>query len=331
MIGTTARNIRLGIVVLLGLFFLIVGLYFIGDKQGMFRSTFDVTAYFDNVNGLMKGHNVRFSGVNVGTVSEIEVLEDSKVKVTMSIDVDYQNKIKKNSIAKIGTDGLMGNKLVDISSVDEMAPALEEGDILTTLQPIETDAVLRQLTATNEDVNKVAENLRIFTDKMNAPNSTWRILTDTSVNINLKKSMNNIKTTTSYSAKITQQLSGIVNDIRSGEGTLGELLYDTTLQRNITSAISNIQIASDSLLYITGELSSFTQKAAGEEGALNTVISDTAFNRNLKESMENINKTSKGLEETIEALKSSFIIKRLIIKKEKEQEKKSDERSNANE
>ena len=116
MAKETSKNIRLGIFVLAGTAFLIVALYFIGNKQNLFGSTFKISAQFNNVNGLMIGNNVRFSGIDVGTVESVEIINDSMVNVVMIIEKDVQKFIRKNAVASVGTDGLMGNKLVNINS-----------------------------------------------------------------------------------------------------------------------------------------------------------------------------------------------------------------------
>src|SRR3989337_310265 len=106
-----SRNIRLGIFVLAGTAFLIMLLYFIGSKQNLFGSTFRISAQFYSVNGLMPGNNVRFAGIDVGTVERVEIISDSTVSVTMLIEEKVRHYIKKNAVAIVGTDGLMGNKL----------------------------------------------------------------------------------------------------------------------------------------------------------------------------------------------------------------------------
>ena len=90
-----------------------------GSKQNLFGSTFSISANFYNVNGLMQGNNVRYAGIDVGTVESITIINDTSVKVVMVIEKKIQPYIKKNALASIGTDGLMGNKLVNINSIKD--------------------------------------------------------------------------------------------------------------------------------------------------------------------------------------------------------------------
>src|SRR6478752_9985361 len=96
---TTSQKIRLGIFVIIGLVLFIVMVYFIGKKQKMFGDTSELYSVFENVNGLELGNNVRYSGVNVGTVTEIIMINDTMIKVTMIIDDAIFHHIKKNAIA----------------------------------------------------------------------------------------------------------------------------------------------------------------------------------------------------------------------------------------
>src|SRR3989344_5478928 len=132
MIKDLSRNVKLGIFVFAGTIFFIGVLYMIGSKRNLFSSNILISAKFYNADGLMSGNSVRFAGINIGTVKNVEIINDTTVLVQMVIESNVTTHIKKNSIASIGTDGLMGNKLVNIGSVNEAAETIEEGDELKT-------------------------------------------------------------------------------------------------------------------------------------------------------------------------------------------------------
>jgi phospholipid/cholesterol/gamma-HCH transport system substrate-binding protein len=111
---TTGQKIQLGLFVIIGLLLFVLAVYFIGDKQKMFGKTNHLTCVFNNVNGLQLGNNVRYSGVNVGTVQSIEMISDTIIKVDMIIDKSIFSYIKKNAVAIIGSDGLVGNRIINI-------------------------------------------------------------------------------------------------------------------------------------------------------------------------------------------------------------------------
>ncbi len=311
------KNIKLGLFVIAGTAFLIIAMYFIGAKQNLFSSTFNLYVNFHNVDGLQAGNNVRFAGIDVGTVEEVEIQNDSSVLVTLIIEDKYQSYIKKNALASIGTDGLMGNKLVNINSAHQPGLDVEEGDVLASVHPIETDEMLRTLNKTNDDVSTIARNLRIITERVNNSNTLWSILTDPAVADNVKNAIVSIKLTGERTAVISGDLSRIVASVKNGKGTLGALITDTAISHQINQTIVKIQLISDTMAYISGDLKYVTNKIRNGEGAVGTVLMDTTFAGNLNKSVIDIRKASKGINETLEALKSSFLLRKYFRRQAK--------------
>ncbi len=314
----TAKNIRVGLFVLTGGILFIMGMYLIGNKQNLFGSTFRISANFHDVNGLRVGNNVRLGGINVGTIVSIDFVNDSTIRVGMKIEDDTRQFIKKNSLASVGTDGLMGNKLINLNSVYGESQTIEEGDTIESLRPIETEEMMRTLNHTNEDISVIVKNLKLITQKVNSPNSMWSILMDTVLAENVKNAIVNIKLTSNRTAVITGDLGGIVKHIKEGKGTVGALLTDTAFSQKLNQTIVNVKIISDSLAYISGDLRSVTKRIKNGEGAIGTILMDTAFVNNLNQSMINIKNGSQGLNENMQALKHSFLLRKYFKKQAKE-------------
>ena len=319
----TSKNIRVGLFVLIGTALLIVALYLIGSKQNLFGSTFTLKAQFYNVNGLMAGNNVRFTGIDVGTVESVEIINDTTVSVTMIIEDKVQEFIKKNAVAIVGTDGLMGNKLVNIIPTDGPAEGVEDGDMLLSRNPVGTDDMMRTLNITNENVKEITEEIKLIVQKLNSPNSLWSILMDTIVAENVKQAIVNIKVTGERTALITGDLNRIVKHVREGKGIIGALVTDTAFSSKLHQSIVNIELISDSLALVTGDLHYVTSKIKKGEGAIGTVLMDTMFVNNLNKSMQNIENGTKGFDDNMEALKHNILLRNYFKKKEKEAKKKS--------
>jgi len=283
MAQETSKNIRVGAFVLLGTVLLIFSLYLIGAKQNLFGSTFELKSQFKNVNGLMPGNNVRFTGIDVGTVKSVEIINDSTVDVTMMIEKKVQAFIKKNSTAMVGTDGLMGNKLINISSSNENSPSVEDGDFLVSKSPLGTDDMIRTLNITNENVKDITIDLKNIVHRLNSPNTLWSILMDTFVADNVKQAIVNIKVTGERTAIITGDLSRIVKHIKDGKGTIGALIADTSFAVKLNQSIVNIKLITDSLALVTGDMHYITSKVKKGEGGIGTVLMDTTFVNNLNE------------------------------------------------
>ena len=129
MKSNSGQNLKLGILIVAGLTIFTLGVYFIGNKQNLFGDSILVSSVFKNVNGLQSGNNVRYSGVNVGTVKEIKFLNDTAICVDMLINREAGNLIKNNALATINSDGLVGSMVLNIlPSSQAPSPTIKEGD-----------------------------------------------------------------------------------------------------------------------------------------------------------------------------------------------------------
>lgn len=309
------KNIKLGAFVLAGTVFLILAFYFIGSKQNLFGGTFRITAKFYNINGLMKGNNVRFSGIDIGTVEAIEVVSDTSINVVMAIEKDMRVFIKKNAVASIGTDGLMGNKLVNINPGSGHSSSIAEGDELRTLNPLEMDDMVRTLSSTNENMKVITANLRAVTDKFNSDNSLWNLLTDTVLAKNVRNAVVSFKLTGEHTAVVTGELSEIVKNIKAGKGTVGTLLTDTVLSQRLQQTIVNVKAISDSVVIISGNFNDISKKLKNGKGSIGALLMDTSFVHNLNQSLIIIKQGAGGFNENMEALKYSWPFKKYYKRK----------------
>ena len=261
-----SNKIRLGIFVSLGILIFILAIYFIGEKQQLFRSTFRLSGEFKDVAGLQAGNNVRLSGINVGTVENVSIISDTSVKVEILIDESTREFIRKDAIASIGSEGLMGNKVLIISPGTGGKRIIENNDIIATTQPTDMDEIMKSLKTTIDntayitgDLAKISTNIesgkgtigRLMMDK------TWRQDIETTI-INLKEGSVGFKTfmeqtneldnilvrlnkTIDNTANITNDLSKITNNIQSGEGMIGKLLMDQSMGQNLDSTLINLK------------------------------------------------------------------------------------------
>lgn len=323
MAQEAGRNIKLGIFVLTGTVFLIAILYMMGAKHSLFGSTFRVSAEFHNVNGLMAGNNVRFGGINVGTVENVEIISDSTINVIMVIEEKNKPYIKKDAQASIGTDGLMGNKLVNINSTGIAGVAsVEENDKLKTLRAIETDEMLRTLNTTNDNIKYITADLRKITQKINSRNTLWSILMDTVVAENVKQAIVNIKLTGSRSAIITGDLQNIVQHIKDGKGFAGTLLTDTSMSGKLEHTMVKLDQVGDKMAVITGDLSNISKRINNGEGAIGMLVMDTAFVHDLKSALKNVNGGAEGFKDNMDALKHNIFLRKYFRKREQKTTKK---------
>jgi phospholipid/cholesterol/gamma-HCH transport system substrate-binding protein len=321
MKNDSGNKVRLGLFVLIATVFLILGLYFIGSKKNIFHSSIRISTSFSNVGGLMQGNNVRFNGINVGTVSSVYAIADTAIKVEFTIDKNIIQFIDENAIASVGTDGLLGNKLINISPGDRKGKPLEEGDKLASVNPIIMDDELRTITGTNSNLKLITDNLRGISEKLNADNSLWRLLADSVLGENVRSAVVRFRITGENTAVASGDLRNILKDIKSGKGSLGSLIVDTTFSHQLTQSIVNIKTISDTMVLISGDLRNVSGKLRSGNGAIGTLLTDTAFVGNLNKSMVNIKDASGNFNENMEALKVSWPFKKYFKKKKKSKSK----------
>jgi len=342
-----SQNVKVGLLVLAGSFFFLVALYLIGSKDNMFTSGFRISSSFKDVKGLLVGNNVRFSGINIGTVKELIILNDSTVSVVMNIQESARKFIKKNTMASIGTDGLIGNRIIILTSAENCNEIVKNGDEIKSFSSFDTDASLKNLEDIGAEVSLVARNLKEITEKLNKSDVIWDLLDDKSMSQELRSTFayihqigengaalsKNLQIITDNTltgkgnlavmlndttlSDLASDLRVIMSDIKSGKGTLGTLLTDQTTAENIQDILCNFKVLSDSLTHISVELSSFSTSIRQGAASLNSTLSDSDFLSNLNKSMQHINNSSHKLEENLEALKHSFLLRRYFRKLER--------------
>lgn len=314
-------NVKLGLFVLAGLIFLVFTLYLVGKNRNLFGRTFIIKSTMNTVNGLTPGNNVRFKGIDVGTVKNIELADDNTIMVVMIIDDNLRPYIKQNAIASIGTDGLMGNKLVNINSQPEFAPAVKEGSVIRSREPIETDDMLRTLNTTNNTIERVTRNLDEITIKLNSSNSLWNLLSDTVITYDLKHAVRDFRNAGAHTAALTANAKEIVNRFGRGNGLAGTLFTDTTLTQRLDNSMNKVQIASEKTAAMMENLESVIGGVKSGEGTAGLLLSDTTLRDALMESALQVQEGTTRFNENMEALKSNFFFRRYFRKLEKQRTK----------
>lgn len=190
----TGNKIRLGIFVSLGITLFIVGVYFIGERHQLFSSTFRVSGVFKDVAGLQAGNNVRFSGVNVGTIESISIVSDSSVRVETVIDESARKFMKKDAVASIGSEGLMGNKILIISPGVGGKAGLEDNDTLATVQPTNLDELFLSLKTTIDNTSQITSDLsKISSNVKSGKGAIGKLFMDRSTERNIDSTISNLR------------------------------------------------------------------------------------------------------------------------------------------
>lgn len=320
----TENNVKLGTFVLGGLLFLVVLLYMIGKNRNLFGATYVLKARFENIQGLVAGNNVRFSGIQAGTVKKVKILTDTVIEVTMIIEKKMQTIIRKNAIVSIGTDGLVGNKVVNISPVKQPAAFAMDGDILLTKKAVNTDEMLQTLNKTNNDVSVIAADLKTTVQRINSSGALWALLNDNAIPQDLRNAVSNIRMATGKAGNMVDNLDAIVRDVKNGKGSVGALLTDTSFAKNLNNAILKIKTVGEEADSLAREINLLVagvrQDVNTGKGPVNALLKDSMLVIKLNTSLDNIQKGTDGFNQNMEALKHNFLLRGYFKKQEKKKQ-----------
>lgn len=314
---TTSQKIRLGFFVIIGLLLFILAVYFIGDKQKMFGKTYHLKAIFNNVNGLQLGNNVRYSGINAGTVRTIEMINDSVIKVDMLIDKNIFQNIKQDAVATIGSDGLVGSMIINIIPGKGNLPSVVPGAEIQSVNRIRTDDLLNTLDVTNKNAALLTANLLEITKDITNGNGTVGLLIKDSVLANdLKETMHYLKITGKGTSESVTNLNKLITSLNNKDNVIG-VLNDTAVAKKIKKIVLNLDQSSAKIDNVISNLNTTITNAKDGKGAINYLSNDPKLVHKIDSTITNINQASTRLNENMEALKHNFLFRGYFKKVEK--------------
>ncbi|WP_295675666.1 MlaD family protein [uncultured Mucilaginibacter sp.] len=318
------NNVKLGLFVSIGLLVLIFSFYIIGKNRNLFGSNFQLKVRFSNTSGLIVGNNVLYAGIQAGTVKNIEIINDSTIEVLLTIDDKIKPFIKETAVASIGTEGLMGDKVVNISPAKVPGHGVKDGDVLATRNAINMDEMLLTLSKSNNNIATISEGLKTAVTRVN--NSTmWELLNDKGVVENARITLQNISKASANANEMTKGLNLLVTHIKQGKGTAGLLLSDTGMAGNLKEAVARIKSAGNNANNLTIQLNDMVKDLNGSlnkgSGTLHMLLKDSTLAKNLGTSMENVRKGTDGFNQDMEALKHNFLLRGYFKNLEKQKKK----------
>jgi phospholipid/cholesterol/gamma-HCH transport system substrate-binding protein len=187
-------KVRLGLFIAGGLGLFVVAIFLIGKQKNLFDPVFKLTTTFYNVSGLQVGSNIRFSGINVGTVDNIVIINDSTVRVDMLIKKSVRRFIKADCEAGIGSSGIIGDRILIITQGSNDAPLPEDGQSIASKEPVETDAIMASVKVTADNAAIISNQLAQILGKVYRGNGTLgRLLRDSTMAENINQTIVSLK------------------------------------------------------------------------------------------------------------------------------------------
>ncbi|OGS69762.1 MAG: hypothetical protein A3F91_08510 [Flavobacteria bacterium RIFCSPLOWO2_12_FULL_35_11] len=191
---STKFKVRLGLFVAAGFIIFAIAIFLIGRQKNLFNPVFSLSTTFYNVSGLQVGNNIRFSGINVGTVDNIRIINDSTVIVNMVVQKDVQKFIKTDCMAAIGSEGIIGDRILIITQGSAETKSVKSGQFIASIEPVETDAIIASLGVTAQNAEVISgQVIEILYDINQGKGTLGMLIQDSTMAESLNKTMGNLQ------------------------------------------------------------------------------------------------------------------------------------------
>lgn len=232
---------KLGMFVVIGLVLFVGTIYFIGKQKNLFGSTFELYSKFNSVSGLEIGNNVRLSGINVGTIDDIDFLTDTTVVIKMIIKDEVRQYIKKDAFASISSDGLMGDKVLVINAGKNSSTLVENNDYIKSKKAVEMDDLMVSVKKSVDNAAVITAELAQFSSSMNNGNGALsKLISDEQFGNSIKNTILNLENSTTEFKRFTVNMN-------NGKGALSKLVSDERMGKVIDSSLTNVKTATKGL------------------------------------------------------------------------------------
>jgi len=309
------RAVIVGLFIFLGLIFLLAGILIIGNIRETFNPKMSVISIFDDVSGLQKGNNIWYSGVKIGTVSDLSFFGKSEVEVNMNIATKAKQYIRKDAKVKITTDGIIGNKILVIYGGTTDFAEVEEGDTLAVEKTFTSEDMINTLQDNNENLLAITSNFKFITNKLADGDGTiGRLLNDTSVYSNINAATASLQSATVKAEQMISSLATFSSGLNK-KGTLAnELTTDTLVFNSVKMSVFKLQQMADTANVF---ISNLKRAGSNPRSSIGVLLHDEEAGASLKVTLKNLESSSKKLDEDLEAAQHNILLKGFFKKKAK--------------
>jgi len=322
--GNNRRGIIVGIFIFLGLAIFIIAVLTLGTQHKTFEKAISVKAIFDNVNGLQKGNNIWYAGVKVGTIKKVMLTGNSLVEVTMNIEEHSSKFIRKDALAKISSDGLIGNKIIVIYGGTPQYPTIQPGDELKIEKLLNTEELMKTLSKNNDNLLEITNGFKIVSQRMaDGKGTIGKLLTDETLINNLDATIVTLRRSSANLEKFSTSMAGYTAQLHT-KGTLAnDLVSDTIIFNRLRATVTQLQNVSETSTNIVNDLkkASNTLNAgmADKTVPIGMMLNDQQAASNIKVTLQNLRSGTQKLDEDLEAVQHNFLLRGFFKKKAKKE------------
>lgn len=234
-------ELKAGMFVCFGLVVIMITILMMGGGKSLFQKYYRVTLEIPDAAGLAVGASIRSGGLKIGRVEEITFTENyNNVKITMVIEDDYKQRIRQDSVVRFQTQGVLGDKYLEVSAGSAEQPAVEDGGSIQAEVGKDLSSVMADGSNAVQLLKENLQNLKVITGSMAQKNQMANIMKDLSTTTaNLKDVSQAFK-----ASNLTQEMATTMKNFRivservkNGEGTIGALFSDASLYEDLKGLI----------------------------------------------------------------------------------------------
>ncbi|MGJ1261633.1 MlaD family protein [Sphingobacterium spiritivorum] len=316
------RTLVVGLFVLIGLIILVAGILTLGGQQKKFTKTLTVTTEFEDVKGLKVGNNVWFSGVKVGIVKDISFESIKYVKVVMSIEAKSSEFIRKDAVAKLGSDGLIGNSIITLVGGSQTAQPIEDGDILHSAKGTDMEAMMATLSVNNDNLVEITRNFAVLSQNLvDGKGMVGAMLTDSSMVVSLSKSLDNLNKLMTNANQASNNLVAVTNKLNNNQGLIHQLSTDTAVFASLRESAAQLQGVTQTASALMSNLNATSARLNDKNNVVGALTNDPEGAAEIKQILRNLNLSTAKLDQNMEAMQSNFLLRGFFKKQQKEKEK----------
>jgi phospholipid/cholesterol/gamma-HCH transport system substrate-binding protein len=329
MNSSNKQAVKVGIFIFIGLLIFIVGILTIGSMRKSFVKKIEAKAVFGNVDGLQKGNNVWFSGVKVGTVKSISFLPNSQVEVDFTIEEKSQQFIRQDAKVKISSDGLIGNKIIEVAGGTSTAPAVVDGFMFQVDKADSQQDIIKTLQENNKNILAITTDLKdVIRSISEGEGSIGKLLKDDKLYANLTTTMNGLEAASKQAQTITNSLNTFTTKLNKPGYLANDLVTNTTIVPNMVNTFAELQQTATKLkeasananLLVMDLKKTTTNLLDDRESTVGVLLHDKTTASNFKSMVDNLESSSEKLDENMKALQSNILFRRYFKKKAKAEE-----------
>lgn len=301
------RAVAVGAFVLLALVLFGIGLFMIGDRRHLFEETFEVRARFSRLAGLQPGSKVRVSGMEAGEVESVTVPPSpgARFQVTMRVLSKLHPLVRVDSVATIQTDGIVGNKFVEIGVGSEEAERVEEGGFIESREPFEMADLMQEASEVVSTLGESVESVRgELEETLQGLQGTVEEASGT-----LEDVGTNLKAVSASARAVAKDVEVVVSRVEQGKGTLGKLVEDDALYDQVKGAVAGVEDVVEKASKVAANVETLSEEAKDaieslkEGGPAPQILAD------LSETVASAREAMGDLAEDTESLKRNFFFR----------------------